>query len=82
MFIPNPEAILNMLKIQTMRTVDTVLTHSCLQVSGTLLYVVWTSDSFENNVGIKCVSGKYLKENCLSVWDSHFSFKCFIKIAF
>ena len=55
------------------------LTHSRLQIS--LTRVVWISSILENNLGINSALEKYLKENCLGVWDEHFSFKYFLKIA-
>ena len=56
------------------------LTHSCLEIY--LTSVVWTYHTFVNNFTIKYELEKYLKESCLLVSDSPFSFKYFLKIAF
>ena len=44
--------------------------------------VVWTYDSFENNLGINCKVEYYLKESYQLRSDQHFSFKYFLKAAF
>ena len=48
----------------------------------TLINVVWTYDTFENNSKINQMLEKYLKENCELVLDQYFFFKYFMEIDF
>ena len=57
-----------------------LLTLSYLELFGTS--VVWTVDTFENNLAINHKFIKYLKEKCVFDFDQHFSLKYFLKIAF
>ena len=57
-----------------------MLTHSCPEI--TMPRAVCIYDNFENNVGIECKFGKYLKESCLLGSNQHIFFnflfaKCF-----
>ena len=56
------------------------LTHSCLEIY--LISVVWTGNTFENNIGMKLILAKYLKESCRQSSDEQLSLKCFLNIAF
>ena len=56
------------------------LTHSCLEIY--LKNVVWTFNTSVNNFTFKYKLEKIFEESCLLASDSHFSFKCFLKIAF
>ena len=52
-----------------------ILTISCLDICDS---VVWTYDTFENNVGIDHKLPKYLKESCVLGFDQQiFSENCF-----
>ena len=42
--------------------------------------VVWTMDTFENNIGIHHKFTKYFKDSCWLDFDQYFSFKYFLKI--
>ena len=44
--------------------------------------VVWTCDTFENNLVIKHTITKYLKESCRYISNEHLSFKYFPETAF
>ena len=49
------------------------LTLSCLNIA--LTRVVWTTDTFEDNIGINHKFTKYLKESCGLDLDQYFSFQ-------
>ena len=48
----------------------------------TLAIVVFISDTFDNNFGVKNDSTKYLKESCWYCSEKYFSFKYVPKYAF
>ena len=56
------------------------LTLSCPEISVTS--VVWTYDTYENNLGNDYKLKKYLKRSCWLVSDKDFSFKYFLKTVF
>ena len=52
--------------------------HSCLEIS--MISVVWTYDTFENNFEINQRFEEYFKEIFCLVSDEHFSFKYFFQM--
>ena len=48
------------------------LTHSCLKISLTSVFYIY--DTFENNLGVKIASIKYLKDFSVGGSNQHFSF--------